>query len=142
MKFRKAKKEDLNGIARVFRDGVIQKPYSLKLTQKQSVLFITDLFKLGIIYVAEEKTIVGFVAAETYNGATGWKIFILELWVDSDQRGKGIGKILLNTIEKHFKKNKIKSIELLTREDCSAINFYKKHGFKETKYVKMEKKLS
>ena len=88
-------------------------------------------------------------------GIHGWRafdeIYIDEICIDKAIRGQGIGKKLLEIVEKEVNDGNCENINLLTNEYQNAIEFYKKCGFdiefirkhKNTKFNKyyMVKKL-
>jgi ribosomal protein S18 acetylase RimI-like enzyme len=72
---------------------------------------------------------------------------IHELSVKKDFWGKGLGDLLLKEVLKHFKERGLKTAALWVGEkNQRAIDFYKKHGFRETGksiygWLRMERKL-
>ncbi|MGL4450352.1 MAG: N-acetyltransferase [Sarcina sp.] len=70
-------------------------------------------------YVYEENGIVkGFISLLKVN-------FIGAIFIDNDQRGKGIGSKLMN-----FVKDKYNNLLLeVYKDNNQSVNFYKKHGF-------------
>ena len=65
MKIRKAEKEDLKGIAEIFRVEYSKPPYNGKWNKKNSFEAISEHFKKYKIYVIEiDKKIVGFTVIE------------------------------------------------------------------------------
>ena len=71
------------------------------------------------------------------------EIYIDDIWVDSDCRGKGYGRKLLQALEEHFKGQGFNNINLCTSA-FQAPEFYKKCGFKAefTRENKINSKLS
>ena len=66
--------------------------------------------------------IVGFISYHTQ-----------ELFVDKDYRNNGIGKFLINEIEKISRINNIKSIEVTSNvKRIENVDFYQKMGFVKT----------
>ena len=93
--------------------------------------------------------VAGFIAADTeWKKKNSEKIGeIHELSIRKEFWGKGLGHILLDEALKYLKNLGIKKVRLWVGEkNKSAIDFYKKHGFKETGkthlgWVRMEKRL-
>jgi ribosomal protein S18 acetylase RimI-like enzyme len=66
-------------------------------------------------------------------GITGWRafneIYVEELCIEKEYRNKGIGRKLLEKIEKEINNGKCDNINLITNEFTKAIGFYKKCGY-------------
>ena len=141
MKIRKAQKEDINEIAKIFRKESYKKPYNTRFTPKLAIKKIEDLFR-GEIYVAEDKDNVGGFIASKITPDNKKRAYINEIWLKPEYQEKGIGKSLIKFIEKFYKKKGINSIRLVSRRSSKAFDFYKKIKYKEYKdLVFMEKKL-
>jgi predicted acetyltransferase len=70
------------------------------------------------------------IACGVINAYTAFaEIYIDDIWVDSDYRGQGYGKKLLQALEDHFKGQGFNNINLCT-SNFQALEFYKKCGFK------------
>ena len=76
--------------------------------------------------VYENDILVGTLTADIL---WDW-IYIDELWVDDSQRGKGLGKQLMNRVEEYAISNNLSGLWLWT-QSWQAASFYKKLGFKE-----------
>ncbi|WP_133137159.1 GNAT family N-acetyltransferase [Legionella rowbothamii] len=84
------------------------------------------------------------VACGVINAYTAFaEIYIDDIWVDSDHRGKGYGTKLLQALEAHFKGQGFNNINLCTSA-FQAPEFYKKCGFypEFTRENKINSKLS
>ncbi|MBU1124239.1 GNAT family N-acetyltransferase [Patescibacteria group bacterium] len=92
----------------------------------------------GEIFIAEETDIIGFIAGIVQKTGKEEEIEILpttdgriiELIVAPDQRGKNVGKALMDRMEKYFKENECD----FSRVECFAPNtgahgFYEKCGY-------------
>lgn len=106
----------------------------------------------GVVYVAEEMDkIVGFVQGVIVDHQPGGDIifdtthaprkdgWIGLLFVEPEQRGKGIGRLLMDEIKKHFESEGCHTLRLLVLSDNThTIEIYKKYGFvkHETEMVK------
>lgn len=140
MTIRRALKKDIEQISQIFLDNIAQKPYSYTITPKESKEIISAYFKNYIIFVAEEKGILtGFIIGSKYFWIGGWRLWISELFVDINKQNKGIGTKLLDAIQHHFKNKGVKVVELLSHKNAAAMDFYKKGGFNETDFIKLEK---
>ncbi|MEZ5025342.1 MAG: GNAT family N-acetyltransferase [Chitinophagales bacterium] len=78
-----------------------------------------------LIYLDNEETL-GFVS---YFIREDSGMYIPKLYVKPDTQGKGIGKNLLNEVEKIARKNKLQFLELNVNRKNPAMYFYKKIGF-------------
>lgn len=65
------------------------------------------------------------------------EIYIDDMWVHSAHRGKGYGRKLLESLEKHFENKGFNNINLVTSA-FSAPGFYKKCGF-TAEFVRVNK---
>lgn len=93
-----------------------------------------DCFRDNIKIAIENKKIVGFsINGITNNSNEGW---ILSLGVSRDFRQCGIGTKLLIESIKELKKGGGEIIKLTVHPDNSAIQIYKKYGFKTKKKYK------
>jgi ribosomal protein S18 acetylase RimI-like enzyme len=137
---RKAKKEDLNKIASLFKKGFSEKPYNEKWTDRNAKDKIEEYYKNGTILVnIENNSILGFIIFSELLWDNHIKLMIDEMVVDEAYRGKGIGTLLLKEAEKPAKKKGINNIELVSNINSNAFNLYKKLNYKETGLVVMEK---
>ena len=83
-------------------------------------------------FIAEtgEKQIVGMLSVVTYKIPTGLKVWIEDVVVDESQRGKGLGKDMMQHAIDYSKSLGAKSVALTSRPSRVAANeLYKKMGF-------------
>ena len=100
-----------------------------------------DYFNEQVIFVADDAGILtGFVVGYKYPWGNGWRLWVSEIGVSSDQQGKGAGTLLFDRLVNHFK-GKTDIVERLVHKDFPAVKFYKKHGFKLSDYIKFEKNI-
>lgn len=75
-------------------------------------------------------------------GITGYRLFkeiyVSNLSIDKSCRGQGIGKKLLEIVEKELKNDMTDYITLTTNKFQKAVEFYKKCGF-EIEFVRHHK---
>lgn len=142
MKFRKFKKEDIRQIAEI-KNSVFRKFNSSEYFKEEAIdlyldftdpkksdkelleaFFISDK---SIFYVAEENNkIIGFIK--------GSKDRIGNLFVLGSSHKKGVGRKLVELLEKEAKKQNSKEIKI--RSSIYAIPFYQKMGYKKTTGVR------
>jgi len=127
MIIKKAKKQDLKKIAEIFWIESSKAPYNRKRPLKRVIKIIENDFKTGDIYIAIlDKKIVGFTIVEIDSGIKN-KLWINELWLLKEYQKMGIGKQIMDFIEKLYKKKGIKRFELVAdTEKGGAVGFYKK----------------
>jgi ribosomal protein S18 acetylase RimI-like enzyme len=87
----------------------------------------------AVAFVAEEDTrVIGMATLQTLiSTAEGGRVGLIEdVVVDTDCRGRGVGKTLLSHLAQWAEKNGMKRIQLLA--DCDnqpALDFYQKEGW-------------
>jgi ribosomal protein S18 acetylase RimI-like enzyme len=131
MKIRKATKKYLKEISKLFLTESAKKPYEQKCNERTAFKKVKELFsKEDIFIVVSEEKIIGFITLEVRLGSRGKKVYIDELWLEADYRGKGIGKRLIKFVEAAYLKKGIKSIYLISDKRSRAFGFYKKLRYK------------
>jgi ribosomal protein S18 acetylase RimI-like enzyme len=140
---RKAKLKDMKLCAEIFRIESAKSPYNKVMTSKKALKSMEKDFKETEIYVAiTEDKIIGFIMVRKDSGIKS-QLWILELWLLKKYQNHGIGKKLMDEIEKIYKKKGIRCFRLVadTREG-GAENFYKKLNYnQDMSTVFMEKKV-
>ena len=141
MKIRKARKKDFKQITEILIKESSKKPYNEKYDTRRALKEIKNLSKKELYISENGKEIVGFIAS--YITLDDRKeAYISELWLKSKYQKRGIGKELMNYIERKYKKKGVEKIRLVTKRKAGAFKFYKKLKYKERKkFVFMEKKL-
>ncbi len=142
MKIRKAKKEDLPRIAKLYKESYSGKPYNEEWTDKNISARLDEMFSWMKAYVAViDKKITGFVFFYSFIWDKCNKGYIEDMGVDKRYRNRGIAKKLLKKAETELKKLEVRKILLDVNINALAINLYKKIGYKKTDYIKMEKEI-
>lgn len=134
---RAAKNSDLQSILTIYNEGIEDRIATLE-TEPKDLPYITEWFdqhqdRYPIMVAERAGEVVGWVALNPYNGRCAYAgVAELSIYVSRENRGKGIGSLLLSAIEgkateKHFHK-----IVLLT----FSINelgqrLYRKYGYRE-----------
>lgn len=125
----KAQKSDLKEIHRMILDfATFQKtPEKVYITAEQME---TDADLLKVLIVKKDEKPVGF--ATYYFGYSSWSgrnLYLDDLYLESDQRGHGIGDQIMDKLELIARDNNCKSMRwLVSKWNESAIDFYKKRG--------------
>jgi len=141
MRIRLATKKDIKEIGRLMLSEFTKPPFNEKALLPAVIKSLQYYFKIGKIFVAvKEKEIVGVLVFKTEQWWEGPVIIIEDLAIKHEHKRKGIGKALMEKIEKYVKKNKIKKITFKTHKKSEALKFYKKIGYKIPKnIIEMEK---
>ncbi len=91
-----------------------------------------DRFRAGDesrIFVAEDKTVVGFLSVEVYHENEDY-IYLGDFAVTKEYRNKGIGSALLKTAESYAREIKTLKICLhVEKTNLSAMHFYENSGY-------------
>jgi len=141
MKIRKAQKKDLDQVIKIWITEFRKIPWNEKWT-KEKVKKTINSYR-GKIYVAVvDNDIVGFALVTEGYYLKGRIVTLEELIVSNDHQRQGIGSALLKYIEKIYKKKQFARIWFTTIKSSEAYKFYKKRGYKNSKYdVNLDKKL-
>ncbi|MFH1521674.1 MAG: GNAT family N-acetyltransferase [archaeon] len=125
MKIRKAKKEDLKEIAKIFREESAKKPYNTKYSSASAFKDVSEYFKDDLYVAIDENEIIGFIASHIISSDKK-KAYTDEIWIKYNWQGKGAGKMLVKFIEDMYKKKGLSGMRLTTRKKAKAYGFYKK----------------
>jgi len=142
MKFRKFKKDDIRQVAEI-KNSVFSKFNSSEYFKKEAIDWYLDFTNLkksdeelfeafyisdkSIFFVAEENNkIIGYIK--------GSKDRIGNLFVLGNSHKKGVGKKLVELLEKEAKNQNSKEIKI--RSSIYAVPFYQKMGYKKTTGVR------
>ncbi|MDM1326699.1 GNAT family N-acetyltransferase [Myroides odoratimimus] len=151
---RKAHLDDIPAIHKLYStlfDGMAAlEPAYMKVAQ-QDTAFIESVIKGEndfIIFVAEDdKEVQGFAIAQLqsappYNCFVQQRlVYLLDLVVNPDSRGKGYGKKLIQTVKEWGVQNKVDYFELsVLSQNNKAIDLYLREGF-ETFNISMRMRL-
>ena len=131
LKIRKAKKEDLANVLQLIKELAVfeNEPKAVEVTLEE----LTTDFENGAFscLVAELQNIIVGIALY-YNRYSTWKgktIHLEDLMVTQSQRGKGVGKALLNEVISIAKTSNLRRVEWNVLDwNTPAIDFYKSVG--------------
>jgi diamine N-acetyltransferase len=115
-----------------------QLDYMLCLFYSNEALTLQYNKKEQLFYmIYEDGTNLGFIGIEhNYNGETVTKIH--KIYLLPETQGKGIGKKVIEEIEKLALENKSKALSLNVNRFNSALGFYQKIGFEIVDEVNIE----
>jgi len=144
MKVRNLKAEDLAVCAQIYVRAFSSHPYYEQWDEKTAYRRLTEFYEgnPSNCYCAEiEDRIVAMLFAETHTWRDGISVYVLEVAVDPDYQGKGIGRSLLSTCADIFRGKNYRRMEVLVNRYGPVSDFYQKLGFRETNYYLMVKEL-
>lgn len=135
MEFKEARKEDFVQIENLI-SKVWEPTYRHIVPQKQIIdmfeeycnqaYFIQQVSDGARFYLAlEGNLLLGFVCSYQLNGS----MKISKLYVDNEFQNKGVGRFLLDNIQKVCKDNLLRYIELNVNRYNKAVYFYRRYGF-------------
>lgn len=143
MIIRKATKKDLKACAEIFRTETAKPPYNKKRTPKGALARIKDYFKRQDIYVAiTNNKIIGFINSDI-DPDTKNQAWINELWILKEYQRQGIGKKIMDEVEKIYRKKGVNIFQLVAHTGKGgAREFYKKINYKiDNSMVFMKKRV-
>lgn len=152
MKIRNVKTEDVDRFVRLYREaykGLEEYAYTKEVDIIRYFNWLLSRDPFGFFIMEEDSETVGIVACDTnwfspFEGSFVGEIH--EIFVHPNHRGKGAGKILVETAVDYARKRKRKIAGLWVGvKNVSAKEFYKKLGFRETitlgKWTRMIKEI-
>lgn len=122
-----------------FPNKIVPIEYSQKRIEQ-----LNDFLEKGMAILFSAKInneIVGFAWCYLHDFFDEKRLFINVLSVDENFQKKGIGKMLINEIEKYAKKKDINTIDVIASiENENSIGFYEHLNFKKSRihYIKTE----
>ena len=134
MKIRKIQKKDLKKCAQILEDAYSKKPYNEKFSKGSSLKYIENKYEFGkeSSFILElNGKIIGFIFSSLSYWANGPQAIIEEIVIDEKFRGKNYSKKLVNYLERHLKKKKVKTIMLWAKKNSPAHKFHIKNEYKD-----------
>lgn len=120
-------------IVRAFEKLIPQLSPNSPIPSKTDLVEIINS-KNTILFIAEDEIILGTLTLSIYKTPTGNKVWIEDVVVDNDARGKAIGQKLTQYAINYVSKKGFKKIDLTsTPERVAANKLYQKMGFKKRK---------
>jgi len=134
MRIRSATKKDIRDIAKLMLEEFTKPPFNERAAIPAVIKSLNFYFKLGKIFVVIiDKRLVGVVVFKVEQWWDGKLILIEDLAVKKTFKKQGINKALIDRVEQYARKNKINSVSFTTHKKSSAIEFYKRLGYKVEK---------
>ncbi len=142
IKIREAKERDLIRISEIYREVFLEPPYNENWSKEKALEKIKNFFESTNILIAEKMgEIVGFIIFYSTIWEEGKRGEIIDFGVDKKFRKEGIGNLLLKRVEDLLKKSEADFVVLGVNKNASALNFYKRRGYKEDDFIELKKDL-
>ncbi|PAK37118.1 arsinothricin resistance N-acetyltransferase ArsN1 family A [Peribacillus simplex] len=137
MIIREAMEADLDSIKEIYNQGIEDRVATLETEMKDQTYmeewFAKHIGRYKVIVADQEGEIVGWASLNPYNSRDAYKgVADLSVYISRDHRGKGVGGLLLQSIEKLAKENAFNKIVLFTFPfNQMGQGLYKKRGYRE-----------
>ncbi|ASS93828.1 arsinothricin resistance N-acetyltransferase ArsN1 family A [Peribacillus simplex] len=137
MIIREAMETDIDSIKEIYNQGIEDRIATLETELKDQTnmeeWFAQHIGRYKVIVADQEGEIVGWASLNQYNSRDAYKgVADLSVYISRDHRGKGIGGLLLQSIEKLAKENDFNKIVLFTFPfNQMGQGLYKKRGYRE-----------
>jgi aminoglycoside 6'-N-acetyltransferase I len=132
---------EISRLTDLFIRAFSEQPYNETWTNELALKRLTETYRSGkgfCLYAQTDK-VVGLIFCRTQTWHDGVHLIVEDAAVDTSYREKGVGKLLVKSLEDIARKNKIMAIDLLS--NTKAIGFWKKLGYATDGYVQLTKKL-
>lgn len=149
MQIRKASEKDIPSLC-ILLDDLFSQEEEFEANREAQIAGLKTIIEneeIGVIFIAwneNENEITAMInLLYTISTALGGRVALLEdMVVSSTSRGLGIGSKLIEYSIKYAKNSGCKRISLLTdAHNCTAQDFYMKHGFEKSSMQSFRKKL-
>ncbi|MEK4012725.1 arsinothricin resistance N-acetyltransferase ArsN1 family A [Peribacillus sp. FSL M8-0224] len=137
MIIREAMAADIDSIKEIYNQGIEDRIATLETELKDQAYmeewFAKHIGRFKVIVADQEGEIVGWASLNPYNSRDAYKgVADLSVYISRDHRGKGIGCLLLQSIEKLAKENDFNKIVLFTFPfNQMGQGLYQKRGYRE-----------
>ncbi|MCK2002686.1 arsinothricin resistance N-acetyltransferase ArsN1 [[Brevibacterium] frigoritolerans] len=137
MVIRVAMETDIDSIKEIYNQGIEDRVATLETELKDQAFmeewFAKHIGRFKVIVAEQEGEIVGWASLNQYNNRSAYNgVADLSVYISRDNRGKGIGGLLLQSIEKLAKENDFNKIVLFTFPfNQIGQGLYKKRGYRE-----------
>ena len=85
-----------------------------------------------------DDAVIGFISARPFSWNDGKRVWLEEIVIEKQYRGKGLGKLLMQTLFRECQSEGIVGFSLLSRIDSSAFKIYRKMGFRVSSWAHVE----
>ncbi|WP_409274121.1 arsinothricin resistance N-acetyltransferase ArsN1 family A [Neobacillus sp. SCS-31] len=134
---KKAKFEDVKGILDIYNEGIRDRIATLETDEKDleymSKWYLTRDRRYAVLVAKDECGIVGWASLNPYSHRSAYRsVADLSVYIRRDLRGKGIGKRLLEEIDKVALENGFHKIVLFTFPfNQAGQKLYRNMGYRE-----------
>ena len=132
MQYESTEKADLKGCARVFVEVFNSPPWNEAWSADTALRRLTEIAHtpgfMGL-KALEEHGLVGFVMGYAESFDDGVDFYIKEMCVLPSHQRKGVGKALLEELERGLVSKGVRKMYLLTSRGTFAAGFYEQKGF-------------
>ena len=141
IRIRKAQKKDLNQVIKIWVTEFRKTPWNERWTKEKVKKTIKN--HEGKVYVAViDNNVVGFALVTESYYLDGPVVILENLVVSNNYQEQGVGSALLKHVERIYKKKRFAKVFLDTIKKTKSYKFYKKRGYKNSKYdVNLDKRL-
>lgn len=132
MLIRKILKSDIKSCAKVYQEVFNHSLWKESWSYEEAVnrleyIYKTDGF-IGLVAIYEN-SVLGFVLGNIEPYTKGNAFYLREMCVKTQKQNEGIGNKLIINLHNELKKTKVIISYLITQQNSSASNFYKKNGY-------------
>ncbi|MEK6982656.1 MAG: GNAT family N-acetyltransferase [Candidatus Micrarchaeota archaeon] len=117
---------------KIFGSTPFNEKWSIDQAYKR-LLFLHSLGKKFCFYIVESNEILGFMFCRVMVWPEGYRIFVEDMGVLPEHQHKGLGKLLIEELEKQASIFGIKTIELEILDESTGASFWPKFGYKYSK---------
>ena len=84
----------------------------------------------------EEQEVLGWIWCHSIQRLNERRLHVANFAVSKASRKKGVGSLLIKTVEEFAKENIYCALDLfVTRDNISAVSFYQSHGYEIERYL-------
>ena len=132
---RKAKVEDIDSIKAILFNAL--KEHQIAIPDNYPVIDINSIGRKNTEYatfvMVRDETVIGFIILRPISGDC---IELKRLYLTFFEKGRGLGRMLMNYAIQYAQENRHKTIRLETTSKFKeAVSFYKRNGFRLLKGV-------
>ena len=131
---------DIDDCAKIFVDAyreTYSEPWTLD-TAKTRLLELCNTSPDYCFVLKINETVAGFIVARPFVWYDGTRVWIEEIVIDKQYRGKGWGKALMQTLFEECKNNNVVRYALISEKASNAFKIYKKMGFHVSAWTHLE----
>jgi L-amino acid N-acyltransferase YncA len=147
MRIRQALHNDIEAILAIYNQGIEERIATLE-DETKSLDYMTEWFstrgeRYQVLVAEDENKVVGWASLNPYSHRCAYAgVADLSIYIDRNQRGKGIGKKLLTSLEEVARENGFYKIVLFTFSfNELGQGLYRKAGFNKVGVFKNQGKL-